>query len=136
MFFNLLTEQAKKGVTYLGKIPYEKVQVHIKQAHVCVFPSFAETFGMVTVEAMALQKPVVNTSIGWGQELIDDGVNGYLVHPKEISLYSYRILKLFNNPELCITLGKQARLKVERDFDIEKQVLKNIEFYRTIIDAN
>jgi glycosyltransferase involved in cell wall biosynthesis len=42
----------------------------MKQAQVCIFPSFAETLGMVTIESMALQKPVVNTSIGWAPELI------------------------------------------------------------------
>ena len=61
------------SVTYLGKIQYHEVQQYIKKAHVCVFPSFAETLGMVTIEAMAMQKPVVNTKIGWAKELIVDG---------------------------------------------------------------
>ena len=81
LFEEKLSKKAKPNVNYLGKVPYEDVQEYIKNANVCVFPSFAETLGMVTIESMALQKPVVNTSIGWGKELIDDGENGFLLTP-------------------------------------------------------
>lgn len=126
---------AKKQVRYLGKIPYSEVKEHIKNAHVCAFPSFAETLGMVTIEAMALQKPVVNTSMGWAQEIIDDGINGYLVHPTNNDLYAKRILELLNNKNLCLQLAKAARLKVEARFDIEKNADVNIAYYRTVLES-
>ncbi|WP_298494613.1 glycosyltransferase family 4 protein [uncultured Algibacter sp.] len=130
----IFTKEAKKQVKYLGKIPYEDVKTHIKKAHVCAYPSFAETLGMVTIESMAMQKPVVNTSIGWAQELIDDGVNGYLVHPTNIEGYASTILKLLNNEKLCEQIGKAARLKVEDAFDIEKNVDINIKYYKSILN--
>jgi glycosyltransferase involved in cell wall biosynthesis len=120
-------------VTYLGKIPYQDVQNYIKQANVCIFPSFAETLGMVTIESMALQKSVVNTNIGWAQELIADGENGFLVHPKDHSLYADRILELLADTNLCLTMGANARKRVEAVFDIEKIVQQNILFYQSII---
>lgn len=132
---SLFSETAKAKVNYLGKIPYSEVQEHIKNAHVCTFPSFAETLGMVTIESMALQKPVVNTSIGWAQELIDDGVNGYLVHPNDIDGYVAAILKLFNDQELCLQIGKAARVKTELTFDIEALVQQNIDYYTSIINS-
>ncbi len=130
---NLFSEKAKKQSNYLGKVPYAEVQNHIKKAHVCTFPSFAETLGMVTIESMALQKPVVNTSIGWAQELIDDGVDGFLVHPTQIDEYATKILELFNNEDLCIRIGKAARKKVEGLFDIDKNAEINIEYYNSIL---
>ncbi|WP_027880033.1 glycosyltransferase family 4 protein [Mesoflavibacter zeaxanthinifaciens] len=132
---SLFSETAKAKVNYLGKIPYSEVQEHIKNAHVCTFPSFAETLGMVTIESMALQKPVVNTSIGWAQELIDDGVNGYLVHPTETDTYVSTILKLFNDQELCLQIGKAARVKTELTFDIETLVQQNIDYYMSVINS-
>ena len=120
-------------VTYLGKIPYQDIQNYIKQAHVCIFPSFAETLGMVTIESMALQKSVVNTNIGWAQELIADGENGFLVHPQDHSLYADRILELLADTNLCLTMGANARKRVEAVFDIEKIVQQNILFYQSII---
>ena len=129
----LFSDAAKKQVSYLGKIPYDQVMEHIKNAHVCTFPSFAETLGMVTIESMALQKPVVNTSIGWAQELIDDGVNGYLVHPSDIDQYAEKIVNLLNDTDLCLKMGKEARKKIETTFDIDKIAEINIEYYKSII---
>ena len=129
----IFTDQAKANVSYLGKIPYTEVQDHIKKAHVCTFPSFAETLGMVTIESMALQKPVVNTSIGWVQELIDDGVNGFLVHPSDIKNYASCILHLLKDKTLCRAIGTSARIKTETTFDIVKQADKNIAYYKQVI---
>jgi glycosyltransferase involved in cell wall biosynthesis len=122
----------RSKVTYLGKIPYEEVQNHIRKAHVCLFPTFAETLGMVTIESMALQKPVVNSNIGWANELIEDGISGYLVHPQNHDLFAERIIALLNNPEWCREMGKTARRRVEEKFDIQKAVQQNIQFYQGI----
>ncbi len=132
---DIFSEEAKGQVNYLGGIPYEEVQEHIKKSHVCTYPSFAETLGMVTIESMAMQKPVVNTSIGWAQELIDDGINGYLVHPSDIDSYANRILMLFEDKALCEKIGKNARHKVEETFDIEKNADINIDYYNSIINS-
>lgn len=130
---SIFTYKAKANVSYLGKIAYEEVQQHIKKAHVCAFPSFAETFGMVTIESMALQKPVVNTNLGWSQELIDDGINGFLVHPSDIETYSDTILSLFENEALCLQIGKAAREKVEESFDISIIATKSLDYYKYVI---
>jgi glycosyltransferase involved in cell wall biosynthesis len=129
----LFTTEALKNTFYLGKIPYSEVQNHIKNAHVCVFPSFAETLGMVTIESMALKKPVVNTSIGWAQELIVDGKSGFLVHPTDIDTYANRVLQIFDDNELSKKIGQEARRQVERKFDILKNVEINIDYYKSLI---
>lgn len=134
LFEEQLSTNALKNTTYLGKVPYTDVKNHIKNAHICVFPSFAETLGMVTIESMALQKAVVNTNIGWAKSLIDNGVNGFLVHPTEHQVYASRIVDLLNDVPKCIAIGKAARLKVDNEFNMELQVNKNIAFYRKLIN--
>jgi glycosyltransferase involved in cell wall biosynthesis len=129
----VLSDKAKTKVNYLGKVPYETVKEHIKQAHVCVFPSLAETLGMVTIESMALQKAVVNTSYGWARELIDHDENGYLIDPKDEKQCAQTISALFDDREKTIQIGQKARRKIENTFDINKIVEKNIAFYKTII---
>ncbi|MFH6994840.1 glycosyltransferase family 4 protein [Flavobacterium sp. FlaQc-48] len=123
-------------VEYLGKIPYNEVENYIKNANVCVFPTFAETLGMVTIESMAMQKAVVNSSIGWAQELIVDGESGFLVHPAEHDLFAKRITELLTDDSLCLKIGEQARTRVEDKFDINKIVTENIEFYQKIINQH
>ncbi len=122
-----------KQVTYLGKIPYSEVQQYIKKANVCIFPTFAETLGMVTIESMAMQKAVVNSNIGWAQELIDDGKNGYLVHPKNHTEYAQRIVSLVSDENLNEQIRSQALQKVKDTFSIDKCVQQNIDFYSQLI---
>lgn len=133
LMLDTLTDAAKANTEYLGKIPYTQINNHFKKAHVCVFPSFAETFGMVTIEAMALQKPVVNTSIGWANEIIDHNINGYLIHPSQTKAYAKQIVHLFSDNFLSLKIGKTARQKVEFAFDINVIATKNINFYKAII---
>jgi len=133
---DIFSDKAKTNTSYLGKVPYSEIDNYIKNAHVCVFPSFAETFGMVTVESMALQKPVVNTNIGWANEIIDDGINGYLVHPTETNRYVEKIINLFNDENLCTEIGETARKKVENSFNIDTIAEENINFYKNVISEN
>ena len=90
-----------KNTEYLGKLPYAEIQSYITQANVCVFPTFAETLGMVTIEAMAMQKPVVTSNFGWTNELIIDNESGFLVDPKNHNDFAEAILKIFNDKELA-----------------------------------
>jgi glycosyltransferase involved in cell wall biosynthesis len=121
------------NVTYLGKIPYQEVQEYMKNAHVCVFPTFAETLGMVTIESMALQKPVVNSNIGWAQELLVDGESGYLVYPKDHDRFADKIVDLLQDENLCGSIGSAARKRIETIFDIESITIQNVDFYKTLI---
>ena len=130
---NKFQDNDLRSVTYLGKIPYHEVQQYIKKAHVCVFPSFAETLGMVTIEAMAMQKPVVNTKIGWAKELIVDGESGFLVHPKNHQEYAAKITSILNDNALAKKLGANARERVEKKFEITKIAAENIAFYKSLI---
>lgn len=137
--WQLMQKQFKEddlnSVEYLGKMPYNKVQFYIKKANVCVFPTFAETLGMVTIESMAMQKAVVNSNIGWSQELITDGENGFLVHPQNHDLYANQIIKLLQNNTLALEIGKKARIRAEDNFDINKLVVENIDFYNQMLNT-
>lgn len=127
--------EAKSKVEYKGKIPYHQVRQEILKAHVCVFPSLAETLGMVTIESMALQKAVVNTNLGWAQDIIEQGVDGFMLHPSDTGKYISTIKQLFDDAALVKQLGSRARQKVERKFDITKIAELNINFYQQLLDA-
>lgn len=125
-----------KNVKYLGKMPYDEVRHYIRKANVCVFPTFAETLGMVTIESMAMKKAVVNSNIGWAQELIIDGESGFLVYPSDHNLYAQKIVDLLQNDVLCQQMGTQARARVEAKFDGKNLGKENVAFYQKVIDQN
>jgi glycosyltransferase involved in cell wall biosynthesis len=135
--WQLMRQQFKEDdlekVTYLGKIPYQEVQQYIKKAHICVFPTLAETLGMVTIESMAMQKPVVNSNIGWAKELIIDGESGFLVHPKNHVEYAAHINSILGDNLLAKQIGKNAHQRVESLFNIEIIADENITFYSSLI---
>jgi len=132
MIQNLFSEKALKNVEYLGSVPYEKIKVKIQQSRICVFPSFAEAFPVSWLEAMALEKPIVASNIGWANEMIDDGKNGFLVNPKDHTLFADRIIDFLEDENLSLLAGKEARKKVVESFDLEILAKKNIEFYKNI----
>jgi glycosyltransferase involved in cell wall biosynthesis len=128
-----ITPEDMPSVAYLGKISYSEVKNHIQKAHLCVFPTFAETLGMVTIESMAMQKPVVNSNMGWAQELMVDGVSGYLVDPKNHEEYARKMIQILTNEELASKMGIAAKKQVQNKFDINAIVKENMDYYETII---
>lgn len=130
MMHSLFDADALENVNYLGSVPYDKIKTHISSAAVCVFPTFAEALPVSWIEAMAMQKAIVASNIGWATEVIDDGVNGYLVHPKEHKLYAEKINSLLENNELRIKFGMEARKKVALKFSAEVVAKQSLLFYQ------
>jgi glycosyltransferase involved in cell wall biosynthesis len=135
MMQQLFTAEALQNVTYLGSVPYAQIKKQIDLTTVCVFPSFAEALPVSWIEAMAMQKPIVASNIGWATEIIDDEVDGFLVNPKEHQLYAKRILELLENSEMQIQFGKKARDKIVEKFSIGIVAKQNLLFYEGLIKS-
>lgn len=133
MMQELFTSEALQKVSYLGSVPYQEIKAHIKEASLCVFPTFAEALPVSWIEAMALQKPIVASNIGWAKEVIEEGVEGFLVHPKNHKQYSERILELLESPERQEIFGIAARKKVVDKFSMEVVAQQSVLFYRKLI---
>ena len=72
------------------------------------FPSINEGMGKALVEAMALEKPVVASRVGGMIDLVDDGVNGFLVPPSDPGELADRILFYLENPETARRMAAKA----------------------------
>ncbi|WP_341214783.1 glycosyltransferase family 4 protein [uncultured Wocania sp.] len=131
----LFNVHAIKKVNYLGAVPYKDMQDLIQQASLCVFPTFAEALPVSWIEAMAMEKPIVASNVGWAKEVISDGINGYLVHPKDHTTYANRIVDLIENTNLQADFGKAARKKVLTTFSTEVVAKQSIEFYKSMITS-
>ena len=129
----LFTPEALKRVRYLGGVPYEEVRAHIAQASVCVFPTFAEALPVSWLEAMAMEKAIVASNIGWGPEVITTHQEGILVHPKDHETYANAILNLLENDTLNTTFGQKAAKKIQDVFANGLIAEQSVAFYQTII---
>ena len=135
MMQDLFTTEALLQVEYLGSVPYQEVKNHIKTAAVCVFPTFAEALPVSWIEAMAMEKAIVASSIGWANEVIDDGVNGYLVHPTQHVAYANRIAALLENRDLRSKFGSAARKKGIEKFSTKTVAQQSLTFYHTVLST-
>ena len=132
----LFSEKAAKNVTYLGEIPYQDIQKMIQESAVCIFPSFAEAFPVSWLEAMAMQKPIVASNIGWAAEVISDGIDGLLENPKNHDKFAEKINILLINQELNSALGRNANQKVGNYFNSHIIAQINLDFFKTCIDKD
>lgn len=125
--------EAIKNVSYLGIVSYDKIKEYISTSTVCVFPTFAEALPVSWIEAMAMQNAIVASDIGWAAEIIEDSVEGFLVHPKNHNLFADRILELLDNQKLRHQFGVEARKKVVQKFSIEVVAKQSADFYKKIL---
>jgi len=111
-----------------GVLPHEKIRALLAAAAVVLTPSVVARTGdregglMIAKEASACAIPVVGTHHGGIPEIIDDGVTGYLVAERDAEALGDRLCAILRNPALGNRLGAAARAKMEREYDIVKQV--------------
>lgn len=135
MMHSLFDSDALKNVNYIGSVPYDKIKEPICSATVCVFPTFAEALPVSWIEAMAMQKAIVASNIGWATEVIDSGTNGFLVHPTDHKRFADRIVELLENQKLRNEFGVEARKKVKEKFSIEVVAKQSADFYHEIYNS-
>lgn len=129
----LFTPEALRNVSYLGGVPYEEVRAHIAKASVCVFPTFAEALPVSWLEAMAMQKAIVASNIGWGPEVITTQKEGILVHPKDHEEYANAILDVLDNETQNTTFGINAAQKIQNVFTNRLIAEQSITFYKKYV---
>ena len=100
---------------------------------ILVIPSLLEGFPMITLEAMAMAKPIVATNIDGIKEQITNEQNGILITPKDHAALAIAIIGLFRNKERAQKLGLSARKKVEQEFSVEKMVAETEKVYLSIM---
>lgn len=105
-------------VTFFGEVSHEEAMELLAKADVFVLPSYTEGFPNVVLEAMALGKPIVATSVGAIPEMLSDEC-GVLVPPKNSAALGDGLLHVLSNPKLRIEMGKRAKIRAEKNFSID-----------------
>ncbi len=95
---------------------------------VFLFPSETETFGNVTLEAMASGLPVVCADAAGSRSLVDDDVTGLLCPPRDTDCFTEQILRLVRNPDLRERLGSAAR-EAARGYEWSTVLGRMVAFY-------
>ncbi|MBC8160024.1 MAG: glycosyltransferase [Roseiflexaceae bacterium] len=113
-------------VILLGQQPRSRVAELLAEADVMVLPSVTTAKGrqegipVALMEALATELPVVASAISGIPELVEDGHTGLLVPERDPTALATALARLHSNPELGRRLGAAGRIKVQREFDLQR----------------
>ncbi len=123
-----------KNIEFIGFQDRVKLKKLISGSRFTILPSlWYEVFGLSILESFASGKPVIASNIGGIPETVKDGYNGFLFEPGNVEDCRERILKLWNNPQLCRQMGKNAREYVDKYFSPEEHYEKLMTIYKKAI---
>jgi glycogen synthase len=148
-----LVDQAKRDapvkVVWIPEmLPKPKVALLYAHADVFVCPSVYEPFGIINLEAMACETPVVASAVGGIPEIVVPGETGVLVpieaegggsvEPRDPEAFSRALAvgvnALMDAPERRAAMGKAARARVEAHFSWQAIAEQTLAFYRELLE--
>ena len=134
-----LSREALEGLCDGRYIKWLDVQKDIKsileQCHVMAFPSYyREGVPKSLIEACAIGRPIVTTNSVGCRDVVEDGVNGFLVPPRDSVTLAQKLRILLDDKELRERMGKASRAKAEQEFDLQHVVGKHLEIYDTVLN--
>lgn len=122
-----------RRVTFVGYIDEEMRNQLYAQADAAIFPSLYEPFGLVALEAMAAQTPVVVSDTGGFAETVQHGVNGIRVAVENDLELAEQICALLKHPEEARRLAQRALQDVERNYSWFSIARRYEEVYQQIV---
>ncbi len=102
------------------------------EAAVFACPSIYEPFGIINLEAMACETPVVASRVGGIKEVVVDGETGLLVPPGKPDRLGRALRRLLEDPWLAARMGKRGRQRVLRHFTWDRIAEKTLRLYRSL----
>jgi glycosyltransferase involved in cell wall biosynthesis len=101
------------AVELVGEVPNSAVPGHLVSHHALAVPSSFEAAGIAYLEAMRMGRPVIATAAGGAPELLDDGVEGFLVPPDDVEALHDRLRRWAGDRALVARMGEAARRRAE-----------------------
>jgi len=120
----------QRDVLFLGN--QDCMEELLPLADVFLLPSSSESFGLVALEAMSAEVPVVASNAGGLPEVIDHGRTGFLHEPTHVPGLVNSVLKLLTDEPLRRRMGRRARRTVRERFDLDDMVTRYIQVYDSL----
>lgn len=125
-------------VQFMGRQPRQVVSDTLAKANVMVLPSVVTKSGkkegipVALMEALATQIPVITTRISGIPELVEDGVTGWLVPPRDANALAEALVDVYENPQVAQQRAREGREKVLHEFNL----IKNSQALSELFAAN
>lgn len=130
-YVEAINKSTNQNIYWLGHIAKIELPKYYRSASVFVLPSLADSFGMVTLEAMSCGLPVVITENVGSKEIVDDGIDGYIVPIRNVEALECRLEELYNNSNTRLKMGEAARVKAN-NYSWQEYTVRLINIYLEI----
>jgi len=120
-------------VKFTGFVHKSEKVLYYKSADVLVLPSLYEVFGIVNLEAMACNVPIVASKIGGIPDVVKDGENGLLVPPRDSEALADAIIYLLKNKDIRERMGENGRKLVEEKYTWKKVAEETDKLYLSLM---
>jgi glycosyltransferase involved in cell wall biosynthesis len=112
---NIIKQSNLFSVVFLhDSLDKEPLVEKLKQAHVLVVPSSYEGYGIVYLEGMCFGLPAIGTNAGAANEIITDGVDGFLIEPENADALASRLKVLSEKRDVLVRMSLAARQRYTR----------------------
>ena len=140
---------SRKGVILISEmLPREKIKVLYSHARVFACPSLYEPFGIINLEALSCETPVVGSAVGGIPEIIIEGETGYLIELESVSRtdfnpkhpdtfqqnFAAKVNLLLEDENLATQMGKAGRKRVLDKFSWTAIAKTTYQYYETVIN--
>lgn len=117
-------------VEFMGFVqqPYQ----YISNSDILIQPSFFESFGLVFIEGLALQTPIIAFDVPAGNEILENDITALLVNKGDSNALAEKIIYLLKNPEVAKQISTNAFEKYKREFTTEAMVKKMATWYKSL----
>lgn len=129
----LLQKYELPNILQKGTFPEFELHKLYSQGSVFCMPSIEEGLAMVQPQAMACGLPLICTTNTGGEDLIEDGKEGFVIPIRDVDALKEKILYLYENPAICQEMGQAARKKVQTGFTWEDYGNRMIAEYANIL---
>lgn len=102
------------NVKWSGRIDYEMINSYYKNSDVFILPTWEDTWGVVVLEVMLFDKPVICSTGAGSSELIVNGENGYIFDPYKSDELASLMSKFIDNPYLVTEMGVKSQQKIKQ----------------------
>lgn len=124
-----------EDITLINNLPHDQVLQKYKDADIFLLPSFEEGVANVVLESMALGTFVISTNCGGMEEVIRDGVNGFIVPLRDNEAIKESILRYINTPiDRRLKMIVNARKTIIEKHLVDNQVNQMIELYTKVLE--
>ena len=124
----------EQRVIFTGSVPISELRKAYSQAAVLCLPAvWQEPFGLVLLEAMACETPVVGTRVGGIPEVISESQGGLLVRPCDVRELAEAIIQILSDSKLARRMGRKGRRAVLEKFTFDRVAQKVYSIYADIL---